>query len=58
MIAMQSQLLREVWGPGNLDDSRSLRVCIRTLRAKLKPLPHHPKCLVTEAGLGHRLRQD
>ena len=58
MIAMQSQLLREVWGPGHLDDSRSLRVCIRNLRAKLEPLPHHPKYLVTAAGLGYRLRQD
>jgi two-component system KDP operon response regulator KdpE len=58
MIVMQSQLIREVWGPGHLDDSRSLRVCIRNLRSKLEPLPHRPQYLVTEAGLGYRLRQD
>ena len=58
MIVMQTQLIREVWGPGHLGDSRSLRVCIRNLRAKLEPLPHRPQYLVTEAGLGYRLRQD
>ena len=58
MIVMQTQLIREVWGPGHLGDTRSLRVCIRNLRGKLEPLPHRPHYLVTEAGLGYRLRQD
>jgi two-component system KDP operon response regulator KdpE len=58
MIVMQAQLIREVWGPGHLGDTRSLRVCIRNLRGKLEPLPHRPRYLVTEAGLGYRLRQD
>jgi len=58
LIVMQDQLIREVWGPGHLGDSRSLRVCIRNLRGKLEPLPHRPQYLVTEAGLGYRLRQD
>jgi two-component system KDP operon response regulator KdpE len=58
MIVMQTQLIREVWGPGHQGDSRSLRVCMRNLRAKLEPLPHRPQYLVTEAGLGYRLRQD
>src|SRR6516162_7848347 len=34
-ILMQRQLIREVWGPERQDDSRSLRVCIKNLRAKL-----------------------
>jgi len=55
-IVMQSQLIREVWGPDRQDDSRSLRVCIRNLRGKLEPDPHRPRHLVTEAGLGYRLR--
>jgi two-component system KDP operon response regulator KdpE len=58
MIVMQTQLIREVWGPGHLGDTRSLRVCIRNLRGKLEPVPHRPQFLVTEAGLGYRLRQD
>jgi two-component system KDP operon response regulator KdpE len=58
MIVMQTQLIREVWGPGHQGDSRSLRVCIRNLRSKLEPAPHRPQYLVTEAGLGYRLRQE
>jgi two-component system KDP operon response regulator KdpE len=55
-IVMQNQLIREVWGPDRIDDSRSLRVCIKNLRGKLESDPHKPRYLVTEAGLGYRLR--
>ena len=57
-IVMQRQLIREVWGPQRQDDSRSLRVCIKNLRAKLEPDPRQPRYLVTETGLGYRLRAD
>jgi two-component system KDP operon response regulator KdpE len=57
-IVMQNQLIREVWGPERVDDSRSLRVCIKNLRGKLEPDPHKPRFLVTEAGLGYRMRAD
>jgi two-component system KDP operon response regulator KdpE len=58
MIVRQDQLIREVWGPGHLGDTRSLRVCVKNLRAKLEPDPRRPKYLITEAGLGYRLRAD
>ena len=57
-IVMQQQLIREVWGPERLDDSRSLRVCIKNLRGKLEPDPRRPRYLITETGLGYRLRAD
>ncbi len=57
-IVTQDQLVREVWGPGRLGDTRSLRVCMMNLRAKLEPDPHHPAHLITEPGLGYRLRPD
>jgi two-component system, OmpR family, KDP operon response regulator KdpE len=57
-IVMQGQLIREVWGPERQDDSRSLRVCIKNLRGKLEPDPRQPRYLVTETGLGYRLRAD
>ena len=57
-IVMQNQLIREVWGPDRLGDSRSLRVCIKNLRGKIEADPHKPRYLVTEAGLGYRLRAD
>ncbi len=57
-IVTQAQLIREVWGPARLGDTRSLRVCIKNLRSKLEPEPHHPQYLITEPGLGYRLRPD
>jgi len=57
-IVKQDALIREVWGPAQVGDTRSLRVCIRNLRAKLEPDPALPRYLVTEAGLGYRLRPD
>jgi len=57
-IVKQDRLIREVWGPAQVDDTRSLRVCIRKLRGKLEPDPQRPKYLVTEAGLGYRLHVD
>jgi two-component system KDP operon response regulator KdpE len=58
MIVTQRQLLREAWGPDRSGDSRSLRVCIRNLRAKLEPDPARPRYIATEAGLGYRLKLD
>jgi two-component system, OmpR family, KDP operon response regulator KdpE len=57
-IVTQRQLIREVWGPGREEDSRSLRVCIMNLRGKLEPDPRQPRYLLTETGLGYRLRAD
>jgi two-component system KDP operon response regulator KdpE len=58
LIVRQDQLIREVWGPDRLGDSRSLRVCVKNLRSKLEPDPRRPRYLVTEVGLGYRLRTD
>ena len=55
-IVRSQQLLRESWGPDKAGDTRTLRVCIKNLRAKLEPDPRRPKYLVTETGLGYRLR--
>ncbi len=56
LIVTQNQLIREVWGPERLGDTRSLRVCMKNLRGKLEPDARRPRFLVTEAGLGYRLR--
>jgi two-component system KDP operon response regulator KdpE len=56
MIVTAQQLIREVWGPDRADDTRNLRVCLRNLRQKLEPDPARPQHIVTEPGLGYRLR--
>ena len=58
MIVTQDQLIREAWGPDRLGDSSSLRVCVKNLRQKIEPNPGQPRYIVTEAGLGYRLRFD
>jgi two-component system, OmpR family, KDP operon response regulator KdpE len=56
MIVTSRQLLREVWGPDRVGDSGALRVCIKGLRDKLESDPRRPQFLVTDAGIGYRLR--
>ena len=56
MIVTQRQLMREAWGPDRVDDTRGLRVCIKNLRQKLEPDPARPRYLLTETGVGYRLR--
>lgn len=58
MIVRQEQLIAEVWGPTRVTDTRNLRVCIANLRAKLEPDPRRPRLLLTEPGLGYRLRSE
>jgi two-component system KDP operon response regulator KdpE len=58
LLVLQRELLREVWGPDRSQDSRNLRTCIKNLRNKLEPDPAKPSYLVTEVGLGYRLRAE
>lgn len=49
-------LLREVWGASYQDESHYLRVYMAQLRRKLEADPAHPKHLITEPGIGYRLK--
>ena len=55
-IVRSARLLAEAWGPDKDGDTRTLRVCVKNLRDKLEPDPHRPSFIVTETGLGYRLR--
>jgi two-component system KDP operon response regulator KdpE len=55
-VLTHRHLLREVWGGDNDDDVSYLRVYIRQLRGKLEASPEQPQLIVTEAGVGYRLR--
>jgi two-component system KDP operon response regulator KdpE len=56
MIVTANQLIQEVWGPDRLGDTRNLRVSLKNLRHKLEPDPARPQFIVTETGLGYRLK--
>jgi len=47
-------ILREVWGAET--DVQYLRIYIRTLRQKIEPNPEQPSLILTEQGVGYRLR--
>ncbi len=49
-------LLREVWGPNAGEHTHYLRVYMAALRRKLELDPARPKWLITEPGIGYRLR--
>jgi len=53
------QLVREVWGGAHYEDSQHLlRVNISNLRRKLETDPASPHYIVTELGVGYRLRSE
>lgn len=57
-VVTHRQLLREVWGPAYGEESHYLRVYIGQLRRKLEADPARPHYVITEPGIGYRLRLD
>jgi two-component system KDP operon response regulator KdpE len=55
-LVTQRELLHQVWGPGYETESNYLRVYMAQLRRKLEPNPSRPESLITEPGIGYRLR--
>lgn len=55
-VVTQRQLLAEIWGESRQEQTNYLRIYIHQLRRKLEPNPLRPQYLITEAGVGYRLR--
>jgi two-component system KDP operon response regulator KdpE len=55
-VLTHRQILREVWGPTHAEDSHYLRIYMSQLRQKLEEDPTLPKYLITESGVGYRLK--
>jgi two-component system KDP operon response regulator KdpE len=55
-VVTHAQLLREVWGPSFVQQHHYLRVHMGNLRHKLEPVPSRPRYLLTEPGVGYRLK--
>lgn len=54
-VVTQRQLLNEVWGPNQVEQSQYLRVYMGQLRRKLEADSARPQYLRTEPGVGYRL---
>src|SRR5512133_2599889 len=57
-VLTHRQILNDVWGPAYANQSHYVRVHMAELRKKVEHDPSRPKLLVTEPGVGYRLRDD
>lgn len=55
-VLTHRHILKALWGPAHVDDTAYLRVYINQLRQKLELDPLVPKIILTEPGVGYRLR--
>ncbi|GMU65214.1 MAG: DNA-binding response regulator [Acidobacteriota bacterium] len=53
-VVTQPHLLRELWGPGHVEDTHYLRVVVARLRQRLGDSAAAPRYLRTEPGIGYR----
>lgn len=55
-VLTHRQILKDVWGPSYASQTHYVRVHMAELRKKIETDPARPKLLVTEPGVGYRLR--
>jgi two-component system KDP operon response regulator KdpE len=55
-VVTHRQLLGAIWGAAHADDVQYLRVFVKKLRARIEADPARPAYLLTELGVGYRLR--
>ena len=56
-VVTHRQLLLDVWGDQFIEHTHYLRVYMAQMRNKLEDNPNEPKRLLTEPGVGYRLRE-
>jgi two-component system KDP operon response regulator KdpE len=55
-VVTQKQIIHKVWGAAYENEARLLRVNISNLRRKIEPDPDQPSYILTELGVGYRLK--
>jgi two-component system KDP operon response regulator KdpE len=55
-IVTHKQLLQEVWGKSSAENNHYLRIYTQHLRQKLADDPLHPRFIITEPGVGYKLK--
>jgi len=51
-------ILEQVWGPAHVEEAQYTRIYVGQLRKKIEDNPSNPKILLTESGIGYRMRSD
>jgi len=57
-VLTHGQILKQIWGNAHVDQQNVLRVNISNLRQKIEEDPSRPRHIVTELGVGYRLKGD
>lgn len=57
-VLTHGQILRDVWGPNFAEHAHYVRVYMAELRRKLEADPARPRWLLTEIGVGYRLKDE
>ncbi|MBI5558165.1 MAG: response regulator [Deltaproteobacteria bacterium] len=57
-VLTHRQILKQIWGAGYLDQPHILRVNISNLRHKIEKDSSRPRYILTEAGVGYRLKAE
>jgi two-component system KDP operon response regulator KdpE len=55
-VLTHRQIIQKIWGMAYEDESGLLRVNISNLRRKIEPNPNQPTYILTELGVGYRLK--
>jgi two-component system KDP operon response regulator KdpE len=55
-VITHRQILKDIWGPNHVNQTHYVRVHMAELRKKIEADPARPKLIVTELGVGYRLR--
>jgi len=57
-LVTHRQLLTTVWGPTYETETHYLRVHVAHIRGKIEPEPSRPRYVITDPGVGYRLRDE
>jgi two-component system KDP operon response regulator KdpE len=57
-VLTHGQILKQIWGTAYVEQPHVLRVNISNLRHKIEQDPSRPRYILTEPGVGYRLRAD
>lgn len=57
-VLTHSQILKQIWGVAYIEQPHVLRVNISNLRHKIEKEPSRPRYILTEPGVGYRLRAE
>ena len=56
LVVTHDQLLKDIWSGNQRENIQYLRILVRKVRQKIETDPNDPRLLITESGVGYRLK--